>query len=95
MSLSNVFTSNLPKIDLHGMDRDTARVAINDFINDNFKLKQELFVVIHGIGSGVLKDATIKTLKANKLVKEFQIDFYNIGSTIVRLNIWLSFIFMV
>ena len=46
MSLSNVFTTNLPKIDLHGMDRDTARVAINDFVNDNFKLKQELFVVI-------------------------------------------------
>lgn len=87
MSLSNVFTSNLPKIDLHGMDRDTARVAINDFVNDNFKLKQELFVVIHGIGSGILKDTTIKTLKTNKLVKEFQIDFYNVGSTIVRLNI--------
>ena len=69
MSLSNIFTTNLPKIDLHGMDRDTARVAINDFVNDNFKLKQELFVVIHGIGSGILKDTTIKTLKANKLVK--------------------------
>ena len=60
---------------------------LNDFVNDNFKLKQELFVVIHGIGSGILKDTTIKTLKANKLVKEFQIDFYNVGSTIVRLNI--------
>ena len=95
MSLSNIFTTNLPKIDLHGMDRDTARVAINDFVNDNFKLKQELFVVIHGIGSGILKDTTIKTLKTNKLVKEFQIDFYNVGSTIVRLNILLSFIFMV
>ena len=95
MSLSNIFTTNLPKIDLHGMDRDTARVAINDFVNDNLKLKQELFVVIHGIGSGILKDTTIKTLKANKLVKEFQIDFYNVVSTIVRLNILLSFIFMV
>ena len=60
---------------------------LNDFVNDNFKLKQELFVVIHGIGSGILKDTTIKTLKTNKLVKEFQIDFYNVGSTIVRLNI--------
>ena len=60
---------------------------LNDFVNDNFKLKQELFVVIHGIGSGILKDTTIKTLKTNKLVKEFQTDFYNVGSTIVRLNI--------
>ena len=50
-------------------------------------IQLELLLMIHGIGSGVLKDTTIKTLKANKLVKEFQIDFYNIGSTIVRLNI--------
>ena len=95
MSLSNIFTSNLPKIDLHGLDRDTARVFINDFINDNLKQKKELFVIIHGIGSGILKDTTHKTLRDNKKVKEFQIDFYNEGSTIVRLKIWLSFIFMV
>lgn len=87
MSLSNIFTSNLPKIDLHGLDRDTARVFINDFINDNLKQKKELFVIIHGIGSGILKDTTHKTLRDNKKVKEFQIDFYNEGSTIVRLKI--------
>ena len=87
MSLSNIFTSNLPKIDLHGLDRDTARIFINDFINDNLKQKKELFVIIHGIGSGILKDTTHKTLRDNKKVKEFQIDFYNEGSTIVRLKI--------
>lgn len=87
MSLSNIFTNNLPKIDLHGLDRDTARVVINDFINDNLKQKQNLFVIIHGIGTGILKDTTHNILKINKYVEEFQIDFYNAGSTIVRLKI--------
>lgn len=87
MSLSNVFTSKLPKLDLHGYDRESARVAINDFIEENFKLKKEKFVIIHGIGTGVLKNATAETLKKNKRVKESQIDFMNIGSTIVRINL--------
>lgn len=87
MSLSNVFTSSLPHLDLHGYDRETARVAINDFVLENYKLKKEKFIIIHGIGTGILKNATTETLKKNKMVKEFQIDFMNIGSTIVRINL--------
>ena len=30
-----IFTESLPKIDLHGLDRDTARVYVNDFIKEN------------------------------------------------------------
>ena len=40
MTLNEViFIDNFPTIDLHGYDRDTARVATNDFINDNMKMK--------------------------------------------------------
>jgi len=88
MSLSKVFTSNLPSLDIHGYDRETARVAINDFIRDNIKLKNSTFLIIHGRGSGILKTATHETLKKNKNVKEFQIDFFNEGCTIVR--IWID-----
>ena len=50
MTLNDViFVDNLPKIDLHGLDRDTARVLINDFIQENYKLKQNIFVIVHGI----------------------------------------------
>ena len=34
----------------------------------NAKLKKETFVIIHGIGTGVLKNATAETLKKNKRV---------------------------
>lgn len=84
MSLSNIFTSNLPSLDLHGYDRETARVAINDFINDQIKMKNNTFIIIHGNGTGILKRTTHDTLKHNKNVIEFQIDFFNQGSTIVR-----------
>ena len=33
-----IFIDSLPKLDLHGYDRDSARVAINDFIKDNQKM---------------------------------------------------------
>lgn len=87
MSLSNIFTSNIPKLDLHGCDRNTAIVLINDFINENIKLKKELVLIIHGIGTGIIKETTQHALKRNKKVQEYQIDFYNEGSTIVRLKI--------
>lgn len=87
MSISNIFTKNLPSLDLHGETRDTARVLINDFIKDNIKLKNDKIVIIHGIGTGALKQETRETLKHNKNVIEFGIDFMNEGSTIVRLKI--------
>ena len=89
MSLeSTMFISHLPKLDLHGYDRDSARVAINDFVKENIKLKNKEFVIVHGIGSGILKNITHETLKRNKNVLEYAICYNNIGSTIVRIIIW-------
>ena len=87
MSISNIFTNNLPKLDLHGETKDTARVLVNDFIRDNIKLRNDKLVIIHGIGSGILKHAVSDTLRKNKNVIEFGIDFMNEGSTIVRVKI--------
>ena len=45
MNLSDIiFINNLPNLDLHGYDRETARVAINDFINDNILVSMTLFI---------------------------------------------------
>lgn len=88
MNLNDIiFIDNLPSLDLHSFDRETARVAINDFINDNIKLKNKFIVIIHGIGSGILKDTTHLTLKKNKNVLEFKICMFNIGCTIVNINL--------
>lgn len=77
----------MPSLDLHGYDRETARVAINDFIRDNIKMKNDKIIIVHGKGTGVLRKTTHETLSKNKNVEEFQIDFFNEGSTIVRVKI--------
>ena len=87
MELSDtIFISNLPSIDLHGLDRDSARIKIEDYIRINLKLKNEKFVIVHGIGTGVLKKTTHETLRRNKNVLEYAICYNNVGSTIVRLK---------
>ena len=85
--LNNViFLNTYPKLDLHGFDRDSARVAINDFINDNKIMGNELVVIIHGVGSGILKKQTRETLKENKEVIDFKQDNFNQGCTLVQIK---------
>lgn len=78
--------SNLPSLDLHGIDRDYARILINDFIRDNYKMKQYQVIIIHGIGAGIIKKTTQETLKKNKLVEEYKIDNFNTGATLVTIR---------
>ena len=85
--MEDLFISNLPSIDLHGYDRDSARIAILDFINDNIKMKKKEIVIIHGIGSGILKKTTHEVLKKHKNVLDYKICYNNVGSTIVLLKI--------
>ena len=80
-----IFIDNLPTLDLHGYDRETARVEINDFIRDNKKLKNEIIVIIHGIGSGIIRKTVIDTLNKNKSVIEFKTFYNNNGATIAKI----------
>lgn len=82
-----VFLDSYPSIDLHGLDRDSARVATNDFINDNYKMGNEIFVIVHGIGTGILRKEVCNTLEKNKKVLEYKTDYFNNGCTIVRIKI--------
>lgn len=82
-----IFTDNLPSIDLHGYDRDSARVKTLEFINDNIKLRNDVVCVIHGIGSGILKDELYKLLSKNKKVLEYQTFYRNNGMTLILLDI--------
>ena len=88
MNLNDIiFIDNLPTLDLHGFDRQTAKVAIDDFINDNIKMKNSFIVIVHGIGSGILKETTQKTLAINKKVIEYKIYPFNVGCTIVKIDL--------
>lgn len=75
--------SNIPSIDLHGENRDTARILVNEFISDNIKLGIKKINIIHGIGTGVLKKEIHELLKKDKRVDKYYMDFFNGGSTIV------------
>lgn len=79
--------SNIPSLDLHGYDREGARVAINDFIKDNYKQKIEIFEIIHGKGEGIIKNVTREVLSKNHKVIEFKSSYFNQGITIVKINI--------
>jgi DNA mismatch repair protein MutS2 len=77
---------NLPTLDLHGEIGDFARIKVNDYINENFKLKNKYIVIIHGKGTGVVKKATYEALKSNKLVEDYKLYYFNDGCTIVKLK---------
>ncbi len=88
MSLNNIiFVDHYPKLDLHGETTETARVLIQDFIRDNIKLKQKIIVIVHGVGSGAIRQATRDTLRKNKNVLDYKTFYYNNGCTVVELKI--------
>lgn len=87
MNLSEILgLSHFPSIDLHGYDRETARVAILDFIRDNIKTKNEYIVIIHGHHGEILKTMTGEVLKQHKQVEEYKIHPWNPGCTLVKLK---------
>ena len=71
-----VFIDNLPSLDLHGLTRTEANLYINDFINENIKLKNTFILIIHGIGKNILKAQTKETLSKNKNVLEYKTYIY-------------------
>lgn len=88
MELDNIiFVDNLPKLDLHGFDRDTARVMVIDFIKENIKMKNEIINIVHGHGTGVLKETVHTILRKNRNVIEFKTFYNNDGCTIVKIRI--------
>lgn len=84
---SNILTSKSPHLDLHGETTDFLPVLVNEFINDNIKLKNKYIVVIHGYNSNILKKELQTYLKKDKRVKKYYIDPFNIGQTIIELDI--------
>ena len=82
-----IFIDNLPTLDLHGYDRMTAMVMIDDFIKDNIKMKNEFLVIIHGIGDGVLRKTTHLFLSKNSNIKEYKLCSFNIGCTLVQTDL--------
>lgn len=77
---------DLPTIDLHGLDRVSARINTTEFINDNYKMGNNLLIVVHGKGLGILRNEVLNILKSNPLVLSYKTDYFNNGATIVELK---------
>lgn len=82
-----IYIDSLPTMDLHGFDRDTARVKTLEFINDNIRMKNEIICIIHGRGTGIVKNEVHDTLRKCKNVLDYKLFYNNIGSTIVKLKV--------
>ena len=85
--MEDIFLKNLPFIDLHGYDKETARVATNDFINDSLVMKNKKILIIHGRGKGLVKKSVHEVLSQRKEVIKFHTDNLNDGCTIVYLTV--------
>lgn len=84
--MEKLILSSYPSIDLHGMDREYAVFKVREFIDDCYKLKYEKIVIIHGVGTGILKDTVRSYLQKEKRVLEYKLDFMNPGCTLVTLK---------
>ena len=84
--MEKLILSSYPSIDLHGMDREYAVFKAREFIDDCYKLKYEKIVIIHGVGTGILKDTVRSYLQKEKRVLEYKLDFMNPGCTLVTLK---------
>ncbi len=61
-----------PSVDLHGMDRDDAIRTLDAEISHHAAIGTEVIEIIHGRGTGALRDAVRNHLKSNKLVAYFR-----------------------
>ena len=81
-----MLNNNLPSLDLHGENREVTRILVKQFISDNIKMGNYKICIIHGIGTGILKREVRNVLENDERVKDFYIDFFNVGTTIVELQ---------
>ena len=81
-----MITSKTPKLDLHGEIVAMVEVLVNEFINDNKKMKNEYIIIIHGKSTNILTEEVSKVLKKNKDVLEYHKNNWSLGETRVRLK---------
>ena len=80
------FTEFLPKIDVHGYDKEYTIMKLNEFITDSIKLHNYHICIIHGRGSSTLRNAVHEYLRKDKRVDSFNVCNPNIGQTEIYLK---------
>ena len=73
-------------IDLHGLTRVEALEALEEYLSNAVLADVATVDIVHGIGSGVLKNAVHEALHSYSFVKQFDIMPLNAGTTRVHLG---------
>lgn len=79
--------SKTPKLDLHGEITSMVKVLVNDFINVNKLSGIKEVIIIHGKSTNILTEEVHRVLKKNKDVNKYYKNNWNLGETIVEINI--------
>ncbi len=77
------------KVDLRGMTADEAILTLDRYIDTAYRLGINEFTVVHGKGTGVLRQAVQQYLKSNSFIKNHRLGIYGEGEhgvTIVELK---------
>jgi len=69
------------ELDLHAMTVDEALPVIHEYLNDAFLAGMKEVRIVHGKGTGVLRQAVMRELKGHPLVKTYRIGDRFEGST--------------
>ena len=79
--------ARLNYLDLHGEVTSMVEVIVNEFIQDNYRLKNKMVIIIHGKSTNILTKEVHQVLAKNKYVKTFKLNNWNLGETIVELDV--------
>lgn len=82
-----MITNKTPRLDLHREITSMVEVLVNEFINDNKLCGINEIIIIHGKSTNILTEEVHKVLKKNKDVRKFYKNNWNLGETIVEINI--------
>ena len=72
-------TAMTSEIDLRGMDSVEAICVLERYLDEAMRSNLPTVRIIHGKGTGVLRAAVQKSLRANKFVKKFRLGIYGEG----------------
>lgn len=72
----------ISSVDLHGLTADQALALIEKTLSDALVKGSERLEIIHGLGSGKLKQVTHDYLRNSQHVRSFHLDIANPGATI-------------
>ena len=62
----------MPEIDLHGLTQEEAIPRVEEFLYRTYSAGLHEISIVHGKGSGTLRNAVRRYLKGNRLVKSFR-----------------------